>query len=133
MCRWSPRAEGQLRLGREGHLVGNTRLASSLRIVGPALRQVQLEVGHSAPETAVSSPHANMHVRVWRAHCRLGCGVADFELYLPESWANDPERRSQARIPDEVTFPTKAELALCARAPSTHRCRLASCNSPAQL
>jgi SRSO17 transposase len=36
----------------------------------------------------------------------------DFELYLPESWSNDPERRVQARIPEEAVFKTKAELAL---------------------
>lgn len=33
-------------------------------------------------------------------------------LYLPKSWANDPERRQEAQIPDSVKFQTKAEIAL---------------------
>jgi SRSO17 transposase len=36
----------------------------------------------------------------------------DFELYLPQSWTEDPSRRLEARIPDEVQFRTKSELAI---------------------
>jgi SRSO17 transposase len=56
------------------------------------------------------------------ANCQVGVSLSiatrtehlpiDFELYLPTSWANSPERRKEARIPPEVTFKTKPQLAL---------------------
>jgi len=36
----------------------------------------------------------------------------DFELYMPESWATDMERRRDARVPDDLPFRTKPEIAL---------------------
>ncbi|MGH7746602.1 MAG: IS701 family transposase [Candidatus Dormibacteria bacterium] len=36
----------------------------------------------------------------------------DFDLYLPKTWTKDPLRRQEARIPDEVVFRTKPEIAI---------------------
>ncbi len=36
----------------------------------------------------------------------------DFELYLPHSWTDDPDRRLEARIPEEIQFQTKPELGI---------------------
>jgi SRSO17 transposase len=36
----------------------------------------------------------------------------DFELYLPRSWTQDAARRREARIPNDIEFKTKGELAL---------------------
>lgn len=56
------------------------------------------------------------------ANCQIGVSLTiatpqdhvpvDFELYLPDSWANDARRRAEARIPDGVQFKTKPQLAL---------------------
>jgi SRSO17 transposase len=56
------------------------------------------------------------------ANCQVGVSLSiatptehvpwDFDLYLPKSWAEEPARRKEARIPDDVVFRTKLELAL---------------------
>src|SRR5215213_8197033 len=42
---------------------------------------------------------------------RKGHALLDRELYLPKQWAGDAGRRKEARIPPEVRFATKPQLA----------------------
>jgi len=56
------------------------------------------------------------------ANCQIGVSLAvatsseqialDFELYLPESWIGDAERRREAKVPSDLEFKTKGQLAL---------------------
>jgi SRSO17 transposase len=56
------------------------------------------------------------------ANCQVGVSLTlatpsahapvDFALYLPKSWTDAPERLAEARVPKDVKFKTKPELAL---------------------
>ncbi len=41
-----------------------------------------------------------------------GCFPVDFQLYLPQSWVEDPVRRTKAGVPGDVTFRPKWRLGL---------------------
>ena len=42
----------------------------------------------------------------------LGQAWADFDVYMPDCWATDPQRRKKAGIPEKLEFATKPELAI---------------------
>jgi len=54
----------------------------------------------------------NCQVGVFLTYCtRRGSTFLDRRLYLPKEWCQDRARRQEARVPDEVTFQTKSQLA----------------------
>jgi len=49
----------------------------------------------------------SLSIATWTQHLPI-----DFEIYLPREWTDDSARRKEGRIPDEVVFKTKLELAM---------------------
>ena len=58
--------------------------------------------------------------KVGNCQIAVTCGYTDpqatwpvaVRVYLPKTWADDPERRQQARVPTEISFQTKPEITL---------------------
>ncbi|OFX13823.1 MAG: hypothetical protein A2Z18_02370 [Armatimonadetes bacterium RBG_16_58_9] len=50
-----------------------------------------------------------------------GNALLDHQLYLPKPWAEDLARRKRTRVPEEITFQTKPEIAAALVARSTVR------------
>ncbi len=40
-----------------------------------------------------------------------GASLLDHQLFLPEEWAGDAERRKKTRVPEEIAFQTKPQIA----------------------
>ena len=68
---------------------------------------VQRQYTGSAGKTASCQIGVSLSVTTRTEHLPI-----DFRLFLPESWMEDPERRRKAKIPEEMTFETKHDLAL---------------------
>ena len=90
-------------------------------LIGPGLafdETADLRNGNSA--ACVSPQHAGVTGTV--ENCvtwvfaalvtALGQAWIDFDVYMPECWAKDPQRRAKAGIPEKLTFATKPELAI---------------------
>jgi len=77
------------------------------------LKQGTHSVGVQRQYTGTAGKVTNCQIGVTLSIATRSAHVPiDAELYLPESWAKDPVRRAECKIPDEVRFKTKHELAL---------------------
>ena len=77
------------------------------------LKKGQKSVGVARQYTGTAGRIENTQVGVFLAYAsEKGAAFVDRALYLPrEEWADDPLRRAEAGVPDEVRFATKGELA----------------------
>jgi SRSO17 transposase len=76
------------------------------------LKKGDKSVGVKRQYTGTAGKTENCQVGVFLAYASdLGQAFIDRELYLPEEWAEDKERREQAGVPEEIGMRTKPQLA----------------------
>jgi SRSO17 transposase len=93
------------------HLLANSESYLIVEETG-FIKKGEKSVGVKRQYTGTVGKRENCQVGVFLAYasCR-GQAFIDRELYLPQEWALDKERRQRAGVPDEVEMRTKPELA----------------------
>jgi SRSO17 transposase len=76
------------------------------------LKKGEKSVGVARQYTGTAGKRENCQVGVFLCYSSSkGTAFIDRELYLPEEWAYDPDRRGEAGVPQRVRFATKGEIA----------------------
>jgi SRSO17 transposase len=76
------------------------------------IKKGQKSVGVKRQYTGTAGKTENCQVGVFLSYASgWGQAFIDRELYLPEEWAKDQERRKQAGVPEQIGMRTKPELA----------------------
>ena len=112
-ARWDPDAvRDDLRVYVVEHLADER---SGVLIVDETgfLKKGKKSVGVAPQYTGTAGKKENAQVGVFLCYSsEKGAAFVDRTLYLPkEQWADDPARREEAGVPEEVRFATKGELA----------------------
>jgi SRSO17 transposase len=76
------------------------------------LKKGNKSVGVARQYTGTAGKTENCQIGVFAAYAsEKGSALVDRELYLPHEWADDPERRAEAGVPEDMRFATKGRLA----------------------
>ncbi len=76
------------------------------------LKKGEKSVGVARQYTGTAGKRENCQVGVFLAYAsKEGAAFMDRALYLPREWTDDPQRLSEAGVPEEVGFATKGALA----------------------
>ena len=90
-------------------------------LIGPGIAiDETAQLKHGDATACVAPQHAgftgqveNCVTAVFSAYVTTsGQAWADFDVYMPDRWAKDPERRRAAGIPEDLVMTTKPELAV---------------------
>jgi SRSO17 transposase len=76
------------------------------------LKKGEKSVGVARQYTGTAGKKENCQVGVFLCYAsKEGAAFIDRALYLPKEWTDDPQRLSEAGVPEGVRFATKGELA----------------------
>jgi len=76
------------------------------------LKKGKKSVGVASQYTGTAGKRENCQVGVFLCYSsEKGATFIDRAPYLPRRWADDPARREEASVPEEVRFASKGELA----------------------
>ena len=76
------------------------------------LKKGAQSVGVARQYSGTAGRIENCQVGVFASYAsRWGHALIDRQLYLPKGWANDPDRRAKAQVPEDVAFATKPAMA----------------------
>lgn len=77
------------------------------------LKKGSKSVGVKRQYSGTAGKVENCQIGVFLTYCTgRGSTFLDRRLYLPEEWSQDGERCREARVPEEVVFQTKPQLAM---------------------
>ena len=98
--------------GPGGRSTGGGRDRVSPFSRGQALKKGTKSVGVQRQYSGTAGRIENCQIGVFLTYATAqGRVLLDRELYLPQVWAEDGERRREAGVPEEVAFRTKPQLA----------------------
>ena len=98
----------------KNYVIGHLADADAVLVVDETgfLKKGNKSVGVQRQYSGTAGRIENSQIGVFLAYaCGKGRALLDRELYLPQVWTEDRERRREAGVPEEVAFRTKPQLA----------------------
>jgi SRSO17 transposase len=99
----------------QGFVIGQFGDAEGIGVVDETgfLKKGKRSVGVKRQYSGTAGKIENSQVGVFLSYASAAGHVfLDRRLYLPEDWCNDPLRRAQTKVPEQVRFATKPEQAM---------------------